>query len=80
MVSNKDVAGERAFPCGEMTGVEPGFGMTLRDYFAAAALPIVAPAHSVPHANVTWIAAENFPVLAADAYRLADAMLKARQP
>lgn len=48
-------------------------GMTLRDYFAAAAMPAV----------VTWFADENTMAIedvADEAYRYADAMLAARKP
>ena len=55
---------------GESTGAEEG--MTLRDYFAAKALPSVLDQNDVHDGrlltNVAWTA-----------YRMADAMLKARQ-
>jgi hypothetical protein len=53
-----------AFPTG--TGVTPySPGMTLRDYFAAKAM-----------SEVTW---KDVDASAKDCYRLADAMLKARE-
>ena len=46
-------------------------GMTLRDYFAAKAMPILWDAHDKGYCGMDDIVAEG-------AYRLADAMLKAR--
>ena len=60
-----------AFPTG--TGVTPyNSGMTLRDYFAAKA---------IEGASVSAISNIRYhhDLLAADAYALADAMLKARE-
>ena len=55
-----------AFPTG--TGVTPySPGMTLRDYFAAKAI-----FHTIEHNNTYKDAAES-------AYKMADAMLKARE-
>lgn len=53
-------------------------GMSLRDYFAATAMPIVATANSSPSAAVVFVTREYYASLATDAYALADAMLKAR--
>ena len=58
--------GGPAFPIGS-TPEEWGNGMTLRDYFAAKALPVCMSEYSDP---------KN---IAHAAYLIADAMLKARQ-
>ncbi len=69
---------EPAFPTGLITDPRNGQiiggsnGMTLRDYFAAKALP------SMLHANAgKW--AGNYDAYAQMAYEFADAMLKARK-
>jgi hypothetical protein len=64
------------YPNGE---INPGEGgMTLRDYFAAKALPAIASAYV--EANGRCIGSEHFPRnAAAHAYTLADAMLAARE-
>lgn len=51
-------------------------GLTMRDYFAAAALPIVAPGCYM--AGRPFLEYKNFDDAAGDAYRLADAMIAAR--
>ncbi len=66
-----DKTGGPAFPvpaelCQDLT-VEQQRGMTLRDYFASAFL-----------AN-KWCACENVEDTAKNAYKVADAMLKARE-
>lgn len=75
--------GGPAFPSARDMRHNPDFdhegGMTLRDYFAIRALPLVAVGHCDAHAAAVWVHAEHFDGLAADAYALADAMLKARQ-
>jgi hypothetical protein len=71
--------GGPAFPCvyySEPVGsIGPQFtikgGMTLRDYFAAAALKGQAHRLASPY--------EHRDILAADCYAIADAMLKARE-
>ena len=50
--------------------------MTLRDYFAAKMVPIVAPGCYT--AGRPFLEAKYFDDAAADAYTLADAMIKAR--
>lgn len=60
--------GGPAFPIGDMHGEG---GMSLRDYFAAAALQGVM---SNPECRVN-----NAPLIAADVYLMADAMLAERQ-
>ena len=52
-------------------GVQHNDGMTLRDYFAAAALKGQAHRFAHPH--------EHRELLAQDCYEIADAMLKARE-
>lgn len=52
-------------------------GMSLRDYFAAKALPVVASGHH--EVGQRFLRLANFEFAAADAYRMADAMLKARE-
>ena len=68
--------GGTAFPLtGEVLAYqkgEPQFGMTLRDYFAAAALTgVISNEYCVP--NVTYEA------IVANSYAMADAMLAARK-
>lgn len=55
-------------------------GMTLRDYFAAKALPVcLEMGHALAAHRGTDLSREEFKVvLAGDAYAWADAMLKAR--
>jgi len=66
---------DRAFPVG-ISDRENGFigeGMTLRDYFAAKALPVIYTEFTNDDESYA-----NFDEIAEDAYRLADAMLKAK--
>ena len=69
---NKETGGP-AFPCDHLVdedGVSLAPGMTLRDYFAAKAMqPLVLLHHEMEL---------GFAITAADAYRMADAMIKAR--
>jgi len=60
--------GGPAFPT--PAGIQQNDGMTLRDYFAAAALQ-----GNIAHPEVTG----NRDDIARDAYKYADAMLKARE-
>ena len=66
--------GGPAFPVWELNGKNipemTGFGMTIRDYFAAKAMQGLLAARE---------RYENFREIASDAYLLADAMLKARE-
>ena len=64
--------GGAAFPYAAVHGCNGEYGMTLRDYFAAKALPTAI--REVEEAE-TYDLAE----VAAIAYQYADAMLKARQ-
>lgn len=83
-MSNKPDGGP-AFPTlkrleGTSAGVQTAVssqGMTLRDYFATKALPVVAPGYE--RAGKDFIASSDFDSLAQGAYELADAMLKARE-
>ena len=75
-MSNTNTGGP-AFPRPSFGPNEPADGMTLRDYFAAKALPTVIS---------DWLqTGDIFPdveiaeVIARDCYIVADAMLKARQ-
>jgi hypothetical protein len=63
--------GGPAFPAegGHDSGLHPAPGMSLRDYFAAAALVPV----------MRWRDGDPLPRIAAMAYEFADAMLKARE-
>lgn len=81
-MSAKTNDGGPAFPCpGDSNGLE---GMTLRDWFAGQAVPKAR--ETVPEYDLkamfgphrTGIRREE--IIAADAYRIADAMLKAREP
>lgn len=68
-----------AFPSGDFTQCEPGYGMTLRDWFAGQALPAIIAAtsagqHQVMREGDTSIVAG----ITRDAYEMADAMLAAR--
>lgn len=70
--------GGPAFPCDHLVdddGVSLASGMTLRDYFAAKALPSILSPNPVTgqYALVT-----DFDDCAITAYKMADAMLKAR--
>ena len=73
----KDTTGGSAFPTSQTEGeswIWGGHpGMTLRDYFAAKAMQGELAAQSEESGNYT-----NFDVPAVLAYRVADAMLKAR--
>lgn len=72
--------GGKAFPCGEYGTL----GMTMRDYFAAKAIPVAfkywiedhpdqPPEDEGPRCII-----ENAALIADSAYEIADAMLKAR--
>lgn len=52
-------------------------GMSLRDYFAAKALPVVASGSHLM--GQEFLHSDQFASAAFDAYKLADAMIKARQ-
>ena len=70
-MSNKINDGGPAFPRTGADGhTSPQSGMTMRDYFAAAALKGQAHRFAHPH--------EHRELLAQDCYEIADAMLKAR--
>jgi hypothetical protein len=70
-----------AFPC--HPGVENSIydGMTLRDYFAAKAMQTIISYRRTQFGTVSdemdWD--EYFPIIAQEAYALADAMLEARK-
>jgi hypothetical protein len=84
--------GGPAFPVPDIDGSKVCEGMTLRDYFAAKALPICYqnymhdyfhPDHSnhkdKDSSNRGEFMIEDKNAIAEDAYEMADAMLKARQ-
>jgi hypothetical protein len=53
-------------------------GLTIRDYMAAKAMRVVATRHVHQDSEVPFVSPISFDDLAADAYALADAMLRAR--
>ena len=65
---------ERAFPwCGDLNDCPTmNLGMTLRDYFAAKAMQGIS-------TNLATLREPNWLAMAEDAYKMADAMMKARQ-
>lgn len=75
MTSLKD--GGPAFPQAFAMSLPPEQGMTLRDYFAAKALPAIVDAYV--EANGRCLGTEHIHYnCAAHAYKMADAMLAAR--
>lgn len=68
-------SGGPAFPHPDYLDVGPT-GMFLRDYFAAKAMPVVAGGSYL--AGKDFLHPDQYDSVAFDAYRLADAMLKAR--
>ena len=80
-MSTKDTGGQ-AFPCYERGSAGAGPleltdpGMTLRDYFAAKALPAIKPPNPATRA---YLQVDEFHAYASVAYQMADAMLKARK-
>lgn len=72
MEENKKPENPNAFPIEKMT--QYGYGMTLRDYFAAKAMHGI-----IEKLNFNEVCIEeNAEILSMDAYRIADAMLKER--
>ena len=67
-----------AFPTTDLHRQENGVGMTLRDYFAAKALPSVLTAY-YKHGEEEGFDYMWQVGIAKDAYLIADAMLKARE-
>ena len=61
--------------------VMPHVGMTLRDYFAAKALPEIMREWDMERRGVDGSGCfdEHVPLMAEESYRMADAMLKARE-
>lgn len=67
--------GMPAFPGTEANGLNNGCpGLTIRDYFAAKAFPYQLTMEMRPYEDYNYLNA------AKRAYRMADAMLKAREP
>lgn len=74
-------AGGAAFPCdgGVDSNLYPDPGMTLRDYFAAKALPVLITITSAGQHGSPCKDGETYhQAFAREAYELADAMLRAR--
>lgn len=65
--------GGPAFPFGQSEGCQPTYGMSLRDYFAAAALAHVPKLLEVQGKNL------GIGNIAEWAYQIADAMLRERE-
>ena len=63
---------ETAFPAQALGGLGYTTGMTLRDYFAARAMQAIS-------TNIATLEEPNWLAMAEDAYKMADAMLKARE-
>ena len=61
-----------AFPCHGSMGEVTNDGMTLRDYFAAKAMQGIS-------TNLATLREPNWLAMAEDAYKMADAMMKARE-
>ncbi len=74
-MSNTNTGGP-AFPVGSGDMRDPT-GMTLRDYFAAKALQIAADGNLAE--GEYFVRSDRFGDVALDAYKMADAMLKARE-
>lgn len=83
---SKDNGGP-AFPVSDVMALEPrttaemvslAHGMTLRDYFAAKALPQAASRYTKAHEDGEYLPEESYPQVAFCAYKLADAMLAER--
>ena len=70
--------GGPAFPCAPTDGVLGSFGMSLRDYFAAAALPLLGSLLTVPGMKPRTDGPLDEPAIAEQAYAFADAMLAER--
>ena len=72
---------EYAFPFTDWRDAPVCSGMTLRDYFAAKAMPIALQQHTQACGVITdWHdIGGSLSCVAGDAYRLADAMLRARE-
>ena len=80
-MSNENTGGQ-AFPCAAFAGegVYPlvNDGMTLRDYFAAKAMPMVMAQPFIIHISSQQGASEYAHEVAGECYAIADAMLAAR--
>lgn len=82
-MSEHDKTGGPAFPTSEWTAdgehIKEHHGMTLRDYFAAKALPILWDAYDKGYCGITVENEFSNTLFAKGAYQIADAMLKARE-
>lgn len=78
-MSNTINNGGPAFPCDRIPTKEGGMvisdGMTLRDYFAAKALPVAWSAYDKGYTGLPECVEQS---IAHHAYQMADAMLRAR--
>ena len=74
----KDYGGP-AFPFIDSASPLEHSGMTLRDYFAAKAMPIMWDAYDKGYCGLNDKDEPNMKTMAAGAYQIADAMLKARK-
>lgn len=71
-----DKHGGNAFPFEGTASLSSSKGMSLRDYFAAKAMRITMEGAKAPGDD--WVEENNYVTLAEHAYKIADAMLKAR--
>lgn len=74
--------GGSAFPFegGQNNNIQPDYGMTLRDYFAAKAMPSVYAEYMAGFRNNECAVSEGWHTgVAIDSYQIADAMIKARE-
>lgn len=85
-MEQKIETGGPAFPAPDLGEHDFGqrgayWGMTLRDYFAAKALPEIMREWDMERRGVDGAGCfdEHVPLMAEESYRMADAMLKARE-
>ena len=71
--------GGAAFPYAAVHGCNGEYGMTLRDYFAAKAMQTILASQYEDGIYVGDLDNDSEDVCAISAYKMADAMLKARQ-
>ena len=71
--------GGAAFPYAALHGCNGEYGMTLRDYFAAKAMQTILASQYEDGIYVGDLDNDSEDVCAISAYKMADAMLKARQ-
>ena len=71
--------GGAAFPYAAVHGCNGEYGMTLRDYFAAKAMQTILASQYEDGIYVGDLDSDSEDVCAISAYKMADAMLKARE-